>query len=58
MPSCGRIWNVRTATIVRYMPIAFVAGREMDVRALSLEDASFDVALDKGGVILQFLQLV
>jgi hypothetical protein len=32
--------------------MTFVAGHEMDVRALSFEQASFDIAIDKGIVIL------
>lgn len=30
----------------------FITGHEMDVRALSFEDASFDIAIDKGTVTL------
>lgn len=29
----------------------------MDVRALSFKDASFDIAIDKGGVILHDISL-
>lgn len=33
--------------------MTLVAGHEMDVRALSFGDASFDIAIDKGSVILR-----
>jgi len=32
-------------------PRLIVTGHEMDVRALSFEDASFDIAIDKGRVL-------
>lgn len=56
MQNCARIWNVRVGgwSAVRLILYSrfVVAGHEMDVRALSFDNASFDIAIDKGNATL------